>query len=107
MCPTAAQPRARVLSQEYGDVSSQTIEVGSEELGLLIGKKGSTLAQLQDSTGCALVLDKNKSKVTVVGPSSAVDGALKEVHQLFETKRRGEVTTRHRDEARSAEREVI
>lgn len=95
MCPTAAQPRARVLSQEYGDVSSQTIEVGSEELGLLIGKKGSTLAQLQDSTGCALVLDKNKSKVTVVGPSSAVDGALKEVHQLFETKRRVEVTIKY------------
>ena len=95
MCPTVAQPCTRVRSQEYGDVSSQTIDVGAEEVGLLIGKKGSTLAQLQDSTGCALVIDKKDSKVTVVGPASSVAGAVKDVRELFETKKRVEVTIKY------------
>ena len=47
---------ATAFLQSYGTVVSSAIPVGEEELGLLIGKKGATIAQLQESTGCSLVV---------------------------------------------------
>jgi hypothetical protein len=70
---------ASAYLQGYGTVISQKLPLEDEELGLLIGKKGVTIAQLQEKTNCSFVVDKKNSTVAVLGLAEEVEGAAAEV----------------------------
>lgn len=91
----ASVDAASAFLQGYGTVVSHPMAVSDEELGLLIGKKGATIAQLQEETECCFVLDKKNSSVAVLGLAAAVESALVQVREIFETRRRVEVTLRY------------
>ena len=84
--------------QGYGTVVSHPMTVSDEELGLLIGKKGVTIAQLQESTNCSFALDKKNSSVAVLGLADAVDRAVAQVRDIFETRKRVEATLKYSPE---------
>jgi hypothetical protein len=63
---------ASAYLQGYGTVISQKLPLEDEELGLLIGKKGVTIAQLQEKTNCSFVVDKKNSTVAVLGLAEEV-----------------------------------
>jgi len=86
---------ASAFLQGYGTVVSHPMAVSDEELGLLIGKKGATIAQLQEETDCCFVLDKKNSTVAVLGLADAVESAVVQVRDIFETRKRVEVTLRY------------
>ena len=86
---------ASAFLQGYGTVVSHPMAVSDEELGLLIGKKGATIAQLQEETDCCFVLDKKNSTVAVLGLADAVESAVVQVRGIFETRKRVEVTLRY------------
>ena len=58
---------ASAYLQGYGTVISQKLPLEDEELGLLIGKKGVTIAQLQEKTNCSFVVDTKNSMPRVSG----------------------------------------
>jgi len=76
---------ASAFLQGYGTIVSHPMSVSDEELGLLIGKKGATIAQLQEETDCCFVLDKKNSTVAVLGLADAVESAVVQVRGIFET----------------------
>ena len=69
----------------FGPVEVLRMEIDEEQQGLLIGKRGSTIAQLQESTGCALDIRKNTSMLHIVGPAQPVEDAQAMILEMLTT----------------------
>lgn len=67
------------------------LEVDEEQQGLLIGRKGATIAQLQESTGCALELRKSAKQVAIAGSPQMVEQARSMILEMLEAQKRVEV----------------
>lgn len=89
--PTSTLQSAVDLIQEFGPVEVRKLEVDEEQQGLLIGRKGATIAQLQESTGCALELRKSAKQVAIAGSPQMVEQARSMILEMLEAQKRVEV----------------
>ena len=78
----AVEAAAKVI-QAYGPVEVRHLPLDEEQQGLLIGKRGSTISQLQDSTSCTLDIKKGTNMLHIIGPKGQVEQAAGMIHQLF------------------------
>ena len=82
------------LISEYGPVDVRTLRVDEEQQGLLIGRKGETIAKLHEETGCSLDLRKGAKQLLIAGPPELVAAAEARVTEMLETQRRIELVVK-------------
>ena len=83
---------AKALIQSIGPVAVLKKPLDEEQQGLLIGKRGATIAQLQDETGCSLEIKKGSGTVTIAGPAASVAATEALIDELLRDQRRVEIT---------------
>ena len=88
----AAVLSAKALVESIGPVSVLKKVLDEEQQGLLIGKRGATIAQLQEETGCSLEIKRNTGTLTIAGPSAQVRATEELIEELLRDQRRVEVT---------------
>ena len=88
--PTAVD-QARALIEALGPVSVLRKPMSEEEQGLLIGRRGATIAQLQRDTGCSLDVKRSSGTLTIAGPTELVQSANLLIEELIRAQRRVEV----------------
>jgi rRNA processing protein Krr1/Pno1 len=88
--PTVATSQShhawRIISQSS---SSLSLEIPQEKLGQLIGSKGQIIQDIQNRTGCQLIVNQNfppghPRQVEIIGDSSSTMAALDLVNRVFE-----------------------
>ena len=83
---------AKALIEGIGPVRVLKKVLDEEQQGLLIGKRGATIAQLQEETGCSLEIKKPTGTLTVAGPTAAVNTTEELIDELLRDQRRMEAT---------------
>ena len=83
---------AKALIESVGPVAVHKKVLDDEQQGLLIGKRGATIAQLQDETGCSLEIKKGNSTLTIAGPQASVASTVELIDELLRDQRRVEIT---------------
>lgn len=74
---------AKTMIQAIGPVAVLRKPLDEEQQGLLIGRKGATIAQLQKDTGCSLDIRKGKGELAIAGPSDLVAQAEVLIDELL------------------------
>lgn len=80
---------ALALINDFGPVDVRKLDVDEAQQGLLIGRKGATISQLQESTGCALEL--RNTQLVIAGAAGAAETAEQRILEMLESQKRVEV----------------
>ena len=90
----ASVQAALTLIEDYGPVDVRRLPVDEEQQGLLIGRKGETIAKLHEETGCSLDLRKPAKQLVIAGPPELVAAAEARVAEMLETQKRIELVVK-------------
>jgi len=85
---------AAALIHGFGPAAVRRVQVDEMQQGLLIGRKGATIAQLQESTGCALELKKSANQLIIAGTPPMVLHAENLILEMLESQRRVELVVK-------------
>ena len=94
-----AQQQEQQRSRGYDDYGSggrddnkgeESIEVPSEAVGMIIGKGGETIKQMQNQTGCKINVNQPKNpdiqrQIDLVGPRGAIEAAKRVIWEKVDT----------------------
>lgn len=82
-----ARPPPDVYNDPYAssNKSSETIRVPSEAVGMIIGKGGETIKEMQNTTGCKINVSQNNERdgrreIGLIGSRQAIDAAKRNIY---------------------------
>ena len=74
---------ANKLDCGTNDLSTKEINCPKHRVGMVIGKNGSMIKQIQDSCKVSMDVDKDTYKISITGSEASLERAMKEIEIII------------------------
>jgi rRNA processing protein Krr1/Pno1 len=76
---------ANKLECGTGEISRKEMVCPKAKIGMVIGKNGSMIKQIQDTCKVSIAVDSLTDKITIAGSEVSIERATKEIHRIIRT----------------------